>query len=185
MPYKRQRAARHGGSAVFYGVAVGRGEPPPALVDDQHMTVVEAADPARRFAGQLYARFILKAAVQQIAQRLRVAESVMCAGRLAVFCIHSAAVEQPVLRAGAVKLKIALRRLGKHLVVFCEQTKSRLRAVGGAAAPIAPLVRARAPAVIPRAVRQHKVYVRLVCVDRKLKVSFVIETVRKLGKRRQ
>ncbi len=58
------------------------------------------------------------------------------------------------------QLRIAPRRLAKLWFILRQQHQPRMATVAGATPPPAPLVVARPPTVVPRAIRHHEFHVR-------------------------
>ena len=115
--------------------------------------------------GQGHALQILKALVQRARQHLCVAEAMVRAGVFAVRVVVAAAEQQTVVCAFFIQIQIAQRGFREHGILLSEMEQHLLTAVAGAAAPVRPLERARADAVVPRAVGQHEFQMRAVAVD--------------------
>ena len=86
-------------------------------------------------------------------------ESVVDAGLVAVGEVVRAAVEDVVVGAGGHEFEVAVGDFAELWFVRGEEDVGGVAAVAGAGAPVAPLVVARAPAVVPCAVGEHELHV--------------------------
>ncbi len=86
-------------------------------------------------------------------------EGVVDAGLVAVGEVVGAAVEEVVVGAGGHEFEVAMGYFEELWFVRSEEDVGWVAAVAGAASPVAPLVVAGAPGVVPGAVGEHELHV--------------------------
>jgi len=98
-------------------------------------------------------------AVEDGGEGFGVGEGVVDAGLVAVLVVMRAAVEQVVVGAGGHELEVAVGDFEELWFVVGEEDVGGVAAVAGAGAPVAPLVVAGAPTVVPGAIGEHELHV--------------------------
>ncbi len=104
---------------------------------------------------------------------------------IAVHEVVRSAVEQAVMSACGHQLEVAIRGLAELRLVLRKEHEGGMAAIAGAASPPAPLVVARAPRVVPCAVRQHELEMSSQCCDGLFEHRLVVGEKSVLRKRRQ
>ena len=87
-------------------------------------------------------------------------EGVVDAGPVAVGEVAGAAIENVVVGAGGHEREVAVSDFEELRFVVGEQNVGGVAAVTRAASPVAPLVVAGAPGVVPGTVGEHELHVR-------------------------